>query len=113
MVTGFRAVSSDSARPMCLTARQCFQIASVYENAASDTMNVPRQQRAAFTRKARWFHMLARIKAAKEAAVVFDRKSLTNDDAGLKSQAASGEVWAPNPKYRTLEQRLKSARTAS
>ena len=54
MVSGFRGVSTRAARPMRLTARQCFRIAKVYENAAADAMNVPRQQRAAFTRKARW-----------------------------------------------------------
>jgi hypothetical protein len=95
---------------MRLTARQCFQIATVYENAASDIMNVPRQQRAAFTRKARWFHMLARIKAAKEAAVVFNKNPLPSDVTDLSSQAAPGAVWAPNPKYRTLEERLTSVR---
>ena len=52
--------------------REYFQIATVYEGAAADKMTVPRQQRAAFVRKARWFHMLARIKAAKEAAAVFN-----------------------------------------
>ena len=96
---------------MRLTAKQCFQIATVYENAASDAMNVPRQQRAAFTRKARWFHMLARIKAAKEAAVVFKKNLLPSDDTDLNGQAAPGAVWAPNPKYRTLEERLTSVRT--
>ena len=93
---------------MRLTARQCFQIATVYENAAADAINVPRPQRAAFTRKARWFHMLARIKAAKEAAVVFKANPLPSDDTDLNSQAA---VWAPNPKYRSLEERLTSVRT--
>ena len=34
-----------------LTAKQYFQIATVYESAAADTMTVPRQQRAAFIRK--------------------------------------------------------------
>jgi hypothetical protein len=100
---------------MRLTARQCFQIAAVYENAAADAMNVPRQQRAAFTRKARWFHMLARIKAAKEAAVVLKRKPLTSGDTDLYSQVAPGAVWAPSPNYRTLEERLTGVkiRTAS
>lgn len=110
MVSGFRGGSRSAAPPMRLTARQCFQIATVYENAASDIMNVPRQQRAAFTRKARWFHMLARIKAAKEAAVVFNKNPLPSDVTDLSSQAAPGAVWAPNPKYRTLEERLTSVR---
>lgn len=81
MVSGFRGV----------TARQCFQIATVYENAAADAMNVPRQQRAAFTRKARWFHMLARIKAAKEAAVVFKKKPLESDDTYTETTRAGEE----------------------
>ena len=108
MVSGIRGASSSAPPPMRLTARQCFQIATVYENAAADAMNVPRPQRAAFTRKARWFHMLARIKAAKEAAVVFKTNPLPSDDTDLNSQAA---VWAPNPKYRSLEERLTSVRT--
>jgi len=108
MVSGYRG---GGAAPMRLTTRQCFRIAKVYENAASDAMNVPRQQRAAFTRKARWFHMLARIKAAKEAAVVFKKNLLPSDDTDLNGQAAPAAVWAPNPKYLTLEERLTSVRT--
>ena len=38
-----------------------------------------RQQRAAFIRKARWFHMLARIIAAKEAAVVLNEPRATDN----------------------------------
>ncbi len=52
---------------MALTADQHSQIAQAYEKAAADHM-VPPQQRAAFARKASWFHMLARIAAKKEAA---------------------------------------------
>jgi hypothetical protein len=81
---------------MLLTAKQYFQIATVYEKAAADTMTVPRQQRAAFTRKARWFHMLARIKAAKEAGVVLnDSKAFESDDAALGRQTMPSAVWAP------------------
>jgi hypothetical protein len=75
MVIKPKGVSIGAAAPMYLTAKQCLQIACVYEKAAADAMNVPRQQRTAFTRKARWFHMLARIKAAKEAAVAFKAPS--------------------------------------
>ena len=91
MVSGYRGGGNSAAPPMRLTARQCFQIAAVYENAAADTMNVPRQQRAAFTRKARWFHMLARIKAAKEAAVVFKKNPLLNDDTDLIFKPRRGQ----------------------
>ena len=52
---------------MAFTAKQHSQIALVYEKAAHDE-KVPRQQRAAFARKANWFRMRARIAAKKEAA---------------------------------------------
>lgn len=91
MVSGYRGGGSSAAAPMRLTVRQCFQIAAVYEKAAADAMNVPRQQRAAFTRKARWFHMLARIKAAKEAAVVFKKTLLLSDDTDLNVKPRRGQ----------------------
>jgi len=81
-----------------LTAKKYFQIATVYEKAAADTMTVPRQQRAAFTRKARWFHMLARIKAAKEAGgVLNDSKALGRDDDALDRHTMPSAVWALRP----------------
>jgi hypothetical protein len=82
---------------MRLTARQCFRIAKVYENAAADAMNVPRQQRAAFTRKARWFHMLARIKAAKETAVVFKKNPLPSDVTDLSGSSRAGGSVGTRP----------------
>jgi hypothetical protein len=109
MVNGPKGVSMRAAGPMYLTARQCLQIAIVYEKAAADAMNVPRQQRSAFTRKARWFHMLARIKAAKEAALAC--KPPASHGVGFDRQTAQGPVWAPRPKYQTLQERLLSART--
>ena len=95
-----------------LTAKQYFQIATVYESAAADTMTVPRQQRAAFIRKARWFHMLARIKAAKEAAAVFNGpRALLTNDAGRDGYADPVDaVWGPKPKYLSLEERLNRAK---
>ena len=94
-----------------LTAKQYFQIATVYESAAADTMSVPRQQRAAFIRKARWFHMLARIKAAKEAAVVLNEpKAQITDDADRDRYADPAAVWEPKPKYLSLEERLNRAK---
>jgi hypothetical protein len=108
MVTGIKGVSIRAAGPMDLTARQCLQIACVYEKAAADAMNVPRQQRTAFTRKARWFHMLARIKAAKEAAVAF--RAPSSHEAGLGGQTAQDPVWAPRPMSQSLQERLRSAR---
>ena len=67
--------------------------------AAADVMNVPRQQRTAFTRKARWFHMLARIKATKEATVA--RTPVASDGAGQGIQASQGPVWLPCSMVRT------------
>jgi hypothetical protein len=68
---------------MTLTAEQHSQIATAYEKAAGDHM-VPPQQRSAFTRKANWFRMLARIAAKKEAAVV--KKERTHE---ARPEAAS------------------------
>lgn len=90
MVNGANGLSTRAAGPMCLTARQCLQIAIVYEKAAADAMNVPRQQRTALTRKARWFHMLARIKAAKEATVALT--PVASDGARQGIQVAQGSV---------------------
>jgi hypothetical protein len=109
MVNEAKGVSTRAAGPMSLTAKQCLEIAIVYEKAAADVMNVPRQQRTAFTRKARWFHMLARIKVAKEATVALT--PLASDEARQGIQAAQGPVWRPSRKYRTLEERLRSPRT--
>jgi hypothetical protein len=111
MVIGPKGVSIRAAGPMDLTARQCLQVACVYEKAAADAMNVPRQQRTAFTRKARWFHMLARIKAAKEAAVAF--RSPSSNEAGLSGQTAQDPGWAPKPKYQALKERPRSVRTTT
>jgi hypothetical protein len=111
MVIGPKGVSIRAAGPKDLTARQCLQIACVYEKVAADAINVPRQQRTAFTCKARWFHMLARIKAAKEAAVAF--RSPSSHEAGLGGQTAQEPVWAPRPKYQALQERLRSVRTTT
>jgi hypothetical protein len=84
---------------MCLTARQCVQIAVVYEKAAADVMNVPRQQRTAFTRKARWFHMLARIKATKEATVA--RTPVASDGQGKEYKPRKVQCGYPCSMVRT------------
>jgi hypothetical protein len=77
-------------------------------------MTVPRQQRDAFIRKATWFHMLARIKAAKEAAAVLNEpKALTTDDADLDRPTGPRAVWGPKPNYLTLEERLKRAKVGA
>ena len=45
---------------MALTAEQHSKLALAYEKAAADWM-VPAEQRAAFSRKAHWFRIQARI----------------------------------------------------
>ena len=51
---------------MVLTPEQHSTIAMAYEKAAADKM-VPPPQRAAFARKADWFHMLARLGAKQKS----------------------------------------------
>jgi hypothetical protein len=48
-------------------AQRYLRIAQVYEKAAADEIGVPRQQRAAFARKANWFRLLAKVKEIKHA----------------------------------------------
>ena len=57
---------------MALSADQHSRIATAYDKAAADQM-VPAPQRAAFTRKAEWFRLLARI-AAKKAKAAPERE---------------------------------------
>jgi hypothetical protein len=51
---------------MALTAEQHSQLAIAYEKAAADRM-VPAEQREAFSRKAHWFRIQARIAEKNEA----------------------------------------------
>ena len=55
--------------PMLLTPEQYCRIAAVFESSAVDLCDPP-PHRAAIARKADWFHMLARIRAKKDAAPV-------------------------------------------
>jgi hypothetical protein len=96
---------------MVLTAEQLWKVATVYAEAAADKMGVPPQQRAAFARKAKWFRMLARIKARKEAALVLKDERLPEGRAVVLDGHVSPEAArAPTARYRTLEEMLKSAR---
>jgi hypothetical protein len=97
-----------------LTAEQHWKVATVYEMAAADQLGVPPQQRAAFARKAKWFRMLARIAAKKEAAVVLKEVRSLEPRHGIVSdeQRPSNEGWRPKAKYQTLAERLKTARAA-
>jgi hypothetical protein len=92
---------------MALTAEQQWKIAEVYEKASADVMGAPRQQRAAFARKAKRFRMMARIKAKKEAALFLKQKS---PEASQVASAGPNAVWAPPARPRTIEEMLKRAR---
>ena len=97
-----------------LTAEQHWKVATVYEMAAADQLGVPPQQRAAFARKAKWFRMLARIAAKKEAEAVIKEVRPLKPRHGTVSgeQHPSNEGWRPQAKYPTLAERLKAARAA-
>jgi hypothetical protein len=58
---------------MMQNAEQQWKIANLYERAAADHLTPP-QLRAAFGRKAKWFRMLAHVKAKREASVVLGAK---------------------------------------
>jgi hypothetical protein len=75
---------------MVLTAEQQLKVALLYEKAASDRLGVPPQQRAAFSRKAKWFRMKARISAKKEAASALraHRQKVRDEDKPLRSAEA-------------------------
>ena len=101
---------------MVLTAEQNLQIASVYDKAAADKMGIPPQQRVAFARKAKWFRMLARIRAKKEAATAAASQAKLPDESSPEAvsqeHGRAGEGWVPKAKYQTLAERLKTARAA-
>lgn len=96
---------------MILTAEQQRMLAMVYEKAAADTSGVPAPQRAAFARKARRFHTLARIAAKIEATKVV--KSSRPLRFGQSQIAQEGDVsLVTKAKYPTLAERLEKARAA-
>jgi predicted alpha-1,6-mannanase (GH76 family) len=109
---------------MVLTAEQQWMVATVYEKVAADSLSVPPQQRAAFARKARWFRMLARIRAKKEAAVVFKQRLPDPQheaaDSGLPFRRGDRTFQPPKQspfgnapsraRYETLAGRLERAR---
>jgi hypothetical protein len=110
---------------MVLTAEQHWIVATVYETAAADRLGVPPPQRAAFARKARWFRMLARIRAKKEAAIVFKQQRLSDlqhEIPGSAQMPRRGDCTFQPPtqssfgnvssraRYETLAERLERAR---
>jgi hypothetical protein len=101
---------------MVLTAEQHLRIASVYDKAAADKMGIPPQQRAAFARKAKWFRMLARIRAKKEAAAAASKESRLQEarpEAASEKQAPSNGAQTPKARFGTLAEQLEKARAAA
>jgi hypothetical protein len=98
---------------MVLTAEQHWKIATVYESAAADKMGVPPQQRAAFARKAKWFRMLARVRAKKEAAAVLKERTLLLEARPQAEPALFTGAPRPIARYETLAERLQRARAAA
>jgi hypothetical protein len=68
------AISQRHARRMPLKAEHHSQIAAVYEKAAADE-SLPAQPRAAFARKADWFHLLASVGEKRERATRIGREA--------------------------------------
>ncbi len=122
---------------MVLTAEQHLKIALLYEKAAADRLGVPPQQRAAFARKAKWFRMKARIRAKKEAVSLREAEGqvgaelawaegarpgtsldevrfveLPLSDAPLFERHETVEESPAKPRYRSIAERLASARGA-
>ena len=110
---------STSKRGQCnmvLTAQQHLLIATVYEKAAADKLEVPPRQRAAFARKAEWFRLLARTRAKKDTTVVTVPQSKLPEEPRphtvSEQDGRAGEGWTPKAKYQTVAERLKKARAA-
>jgi hypothetical protein len=99
---------------MILTAEQQWKVATAYEIAAADELGVPPPHRAAFARKAKWFRMLARITAKKEAAAFVNevRPLKLRHETVSHKQCSSNEGWRPKAQFQTLAERLKTARAA-
>ena len=100
---------------MILTAEQQWMVAMVYEKAAADKMGVPAPQRDAFARKAKRFRTLARIAAKIEATdFVKPAEPLKSCHEGVCSTwGASDFGGSPKVKYKTLAERLETARAAA
>ena len=94
---------------MILTAEQYWMVANVYEKVAADKLGVPPRQRAAFARKAMRFRMLARLAAKIEATALVKPGAAPE----VSSRGCFGHlVRHPNVKYKTLAERLETARVA-
>ena len=108
-------VPANFGGPMLLKAEQLWRVATVYDKVAADKMGVPSPQRAAFARKAKRLRMLARIAAKIEAAdFVKPTQPLKSRQQGACSTwCASDFGGSPKVKYKTLAERLETARAAA
>jgi hypothetical protein len=100
---------------VALTAEQQWMIATIYEKAAGDSMNVPAPQRAAFARKAKRFRTLARIAAKIEATAVVkeSKRSPPLRTSVAPTPFSSDWEWQPQAKYRTLAEQLAAAQATT
>ena len=80
-----------------LKAEQHYVIAAAYEKAAAD-LSLPGRTRAAFTRKADWFRLLARVGEKKELAALLAREG---DPFWLWGLQAHGDENWQSDFYRT------------
>jgi hypothetical protein len=100
---------------MLLKAEQLWRVATVYDKVAAEEIGVPSPQRAAFARKAKRLRMLARIAAKIEATdFVKPAQPLKSRHEGVCSTwCASDFGGSPKVKYKTLAERLETARAAA
>jgi hypothetical protein len=82
---------------MSLKAEQHYQIAAAYEKAAADR-SLPAQTRAAFTKNADWFRLLARVGEKRE------RAALIASEAASEAKRKAEEP-PPNPFLAPAKQR--------
>ena len=108
-------VPANFGGPMHLKAEQLWRVATVYDKVAADEIGVPSPQRAAFVRKAKRLRMLARVAAKIEATdFVKPAHPLKSRHEGVcGTWCASDFGGSPKGKYKTLAERLETARAAA
>ena len=105
-------VPANFGGPMLLKAEQLWRVATVYDKVAAHKIGVPSPQRAAFARKAKRLRMLARI-AAKIEATDFVKPAQPLKEDVCSTWCASNFGGSPKVKYKTLAERLETARAAA
>ena len=108
-------VPANFGGPMHLKAEQLWRVATVYDKVAADEIGVPSPQRAAFVRKAKRLRMLARVAAKIEATdFVKPAHPLKSRHEGVCSKWCAADFGgSPKVKYKTLAERLETARAAA